>query len=203
MMPMGRSRLGVLGLLRRGGDGIEADVREEDDGAAGEHAGPTVGREGPVVGRVDEARARDDEGQDGQDLQDDHDVVGPGRLPNATHEDHGEGHDDQERRDVEAEVPARGEPRAGGGQVGREHPLRRQGDAEEVEHVDDVLGEADSHRHVADRVLQDEVPADDPGHQLAHRGVRVRVGAAGDGDHRSELGVAEGREGADHGHQDE
>ena len=194
---------GVPGLLRRGGDGVEADVGEEDDGPAREHPRPAVGREGPVVARVDEAHAGHDEGQDGHDLQDDHHVVRLGRLPDAPHQDHGERHDDQEGREVEAEVPARRESRGGGRQVGRKHPLRGQGEAEEVEQVDQVLGEPDSNRHVADRVLQDEVPADDPGHQLAHGGVGVRVGAARDGDHGGQLRVAEGREGADHGHQHE
>ena len=44
---------------------------------------------------------------------------------------------------------------------------------------------------VADRVLEDQVPADDPGHELAEGRVGVRVGAAGDRDHGRELGVAE------------
>ena len=45
-------------------------------------------------------------------------------------------------------------------------------------------------------VLEDQVPADDPGDQLAHRRVRVGVGAARDRDHRRHLGVAEAGEGA-------
>ena len=66
-----------------------------------------------------------------------------------------------------------------------------------------VRGEADADGHVADGVFEDEVPADDPGDQLAHGGVGVGVGAAGDGDHRGQLGVAEAGEGADDGDQDE
>ena len=69
--------------------------------------------------------------------------------------------------------------------------------AEPVEHVDQVRGEAHAHRHVADGVFQDQVPADDPGDQLAHGGVGVGVGAAGDGDHRRQLGVAQRGERAD------
>ena len=72
---------------------------------------------------------------------------------------------------------------------------------EPIEHVDQVRGESHAHRHVADGVLQDEVPADDPGDQFAHGGVGVGVGAAGDGDHRSQLGVTQPGEGADDGDQ--
>jgi hypothetical protein len=42
-----------------------------------------------------------------------------------------------------------------------------------------------------DRVLEDEVPSDDPCEQLAEGRVRVRVGAAGDRHHGRELGIAE------------
>ena len=67
-MPKGRSRCGLLALFGGGGDGIESDVGEEDDGAAGEHAGPAVGHEGMPVARLDEAGAGEDEHQDGDDL---------------------------------------------------------------------------------------------------------------------------------------
>ncbi len=61
MMPMGTVALRVVALFAGGGDGVEADVGEEDDGAAGEDAGPAVGREGRVVRWVDEAQADEDE----------------------------------------------------------------------------------------------------------------------------------------------
>src|SRR5262249_39225466 len=53
-------------------------------------------------------------------------------------------------------------------------------------------------RHGTDRkrVFEHEIPADEPGHELPERCVRIGVGAAGHGDHRSQLGVAERREGA-------
>jgi len=73
--------------------------------------------------------------------------------------------------------------------------------AEPVEHVHQVGGESDAHRHVADGVFQYQVPADDPRDQLAHGGVGVGVGAAGDGNHRGKLGVAQRCEAADHRHQ--
>ena len=59
-----------------------------------------------------------------------------------------------------------------------------------------VLAPRDRHCRRADRVLQHEVPADDPRHQLAHRRVGVGVCAAGDGNHRRELGVTQPGKGA-------
>ena len=59
----------------------------------------------------------------------------------------------------------------------------------------------DAHAHVAEGVLENEVPADDPRDQFAHGGVGVGVGRAGDGNHRRELGIAEAGERADDGDQ--
>jgi len=39
----------------------------------------------------------------------------------------------------------------------------RAGERRTVEEVDDVSGEADADAHVGEGVLEDEVPADDPG----------------------------------------
>ena len=58
----------------------------------------------------------------------------------------------------------------------------------------EVARPADRHADVADRVLDDQVPADDPRHQLAERRVGVGVRRARDRHHRRELGVAERRE---------
>ena len=44
------------------------------------------------------------------------------------------------------------------------------------------------------RRIENEIPADDPGEQLAERRVGVGIGGARDGDHRRELGVAQRRE---------
>ena len=79
---------------------------------------------------------------------------------------------------------------------------RRDG-SEPVEQVDDVGGESDADGHVGDGVFEDEVPADDPRDEFAHRGVGVGVGGAGDGDHGGEFGIAEAGEAADDGDQDQ
>ena len=64
-------------------------------------------------------------------------------------------------------------------------------------------GESYGDAHVGEGVFEDEVPADDPGDELAEGGVGVSVGGAGDGDHAGELGVTEAGEAADQGDEDE
>ena len=58
----------------------------------------------PVL-RFDEVSCRDDEGENGDDLDQDEDVVSARRLANAANENDGEHHHNEKSRDVEAEVP--------------------------------------------------------------------------------------------------
>ena len=102
----GQVALRVLALLGCGGDRVEADVGEEDDGAAGQHPGPAVWHERVPVVRLDEAGAGEDEDQDGGDLDQHQHVVRASRLADAAHQDDGQQHDDQEGRDVKTEMPA-------------------------------------------------------------------------------------------------
>ena len=138
-----------------------------------------------------------DKGQDCGDFDQHHDVVGAGGLADAEHQDDGEETDyDDEGGDIEAGVPAGGVDVFAGQvlqaqrQVGGGEPFGVEVDAEPVEQVDEVRGEADGDAHVGKGVLEDEVPADDPGDELAQHGVGVGVGGAGDGDHAGELSVA-------------
>ena len=55
----------------------------------------------------------------------------------------------------------------------------------------EIVAPRDRHGDVADRVLEDQIPADDPRDQLAERRVRVGVGASRLRDHRRELRVAQ------------
>ena len=87
------------------------------------------------------------------------------------------------------------------GQVCGRDPAQRGMPAKPAERGDHVRGETYAHRHVADRVLQDEVPANDPRDQLAHGGVGIGVSAAGNWNHGRQLGVAKPGKGADDGHQ--
>jgi len=98
--------LGVLALFGGGGDGVETDVGEEDDGASGEDSGDAVGDEGVVVAGMDEGEAEEDEGEDGGDFDHHHDVVGAGGLADPDDEDGGEDTDDEEGGNIEAAVPA-------------------------------------------------------------------------------------------------
>ena len=54
-----------------------------------------------------------------------------------------------------------------------------------------LRGEPDADGHIADRVFENEVPAYDPGDELAHGGIRVCVRAARDGDHGGQFGVGQ------------
>lgn len=102
----GQIALRVAALFGGGGDGVEADVGEKDDGTAGENSRPAVGHEGMPVRGMNEADDGEDEDEDGDELERDHHVVGGSRLADAADEDDGEDHDDEEGGDIEAEMPA-------------------------------------------------------------------------------------------------
>jgi len=205
----GEVALRIFTLFGGGGDGVKTDVGEEDDGAAGEDAGPSVGGEGVVVAGMDELRAGENEDEDGPDFEQDHDVVGAGGFLDAVDEDDGDDKDDDEGGDVEAEMPSglienfAGKIGESAGEIGRRDPFEGRMDAKPVHEVDGVLGKADGYGHVREGVFEDEAPSVDPGDELAERGVGVGIGGAGDGDHGGQLGVAEASAGADDGDEDE
>ncbi len=74
----GKITLRAIALLGGGGDGVEPNIGEEDDGAAGKNAGESIGHEGMPVVRLDEAGRGKDEDKDGGDFNEDEDVVGAG-----------------------------------------------------------------------------------------------------------------------------
>ncbi len=78
----------------------------------------------------------------------------------------------------------------GGGQFGR-HMY-----AEPLHDAIEVAGPADGDRCRASGIFQNEIPADDPGENLAERHIGVGVGAPRDGNERRKFGVAERDEGA-------
>src|SRR6266478_6015606 len=65
----------------------------------------------------------------------------------------------------------------------RTGPLVGQIDAESRKLSLGVSAEADRDRNIAHDVFKNQIPTDDPGENLAQRGVRIRVGAARDRDH--------------------
>ncbi len=181
----------------------------------------------PVRGLHEEGADPDEEEQR-EDLQDDDDVVEASRLLHPPHEKPRDGGGDEHREEVEddghaeecrvlevglvgdralraqrARAPLRGEPcgedrrAVVGGHPGRDLETQTQ------EQLAEVGGPGDRDGDVADRVLQDQVPADDPGHRLAQGGVAVRVGGAGDRHQARELRVAQRAEAAgDRGEED-
>ena len=108
---------------------------------------------------------------------------------------------DEKGRNVEAEVPAglvdhscRPDPASRRASKRARSNMVSGMKAEPVEQIDNMGGKTHADRHVRAGVLQDQVPADDPGDELAQSGVGVSVGRAGDGNHRGQLGIAEARQ---------
>ena len=184
-------------------------------------------RVGPVV-RLDQEDADRDEEQDDPDLEQDHRVVRVSRLLDADDENDRDQRDDGDRRQVDDERdaadvrrrrPGRREilrrrvERAGAGRrdrrecVVRGSVVRRQPggqvEPEMIEQLAEISRPSDRDADVADGVLDDQVPADDPGDELADRRIRVGVRRAGDRHHRRELGVAQRGESAGDRREDE
>jgi hypothetical protein len=179
----------VFHLLARGRYGVEADVGEEDERGSGDRAREPLGEEGRVVGRADRGHPQHDEERQNGDLDQDHDGVRASALLHAQHEHRGDGEHEEHGRHVhDAALLAR----RGYG--------RRQLRAEHLAH-EHVQVAAPPHRDGGHRdgVLEDQVPADDPRHELAERGVAVGAHR----DHRGELRKGQGRERAGEPCEDE
>ena len=69
-------------------------------------------------------------------------------------------------------------------------------DSEVGQQLAEVARPADGHADIADRVLDNQVPADDPGDEFAQGSVGVGIGRTRDRHHRGELGVAQRGESA-------
>ena len=67
---------------------------------------------------------------------------------------------------------------------------------EDLHQLNEVIGPPGAHRAGAHRVLQRQIPADNPGNQLTQRGIRIGVSGTGQRNHRGELGITQSREGA-------
>jgi len=71
------------------------------------------------------------------------------------------------------------------------------GRADHPEQASSVGRPADGDGRADQGVFEDQAPADEPGHRLAHGDITVGIGAARGGDHGRKLGVAQRRAGAD------
>ena len=145
-------------------------------------------RERRVVARLEVEDAHDHEEREDGELQADHHRVRPRALLDAVGEHDADGEHEHDGGEVDRAAVA-----------GRPGDRVRQVDAEQrAEQVLDVPAPADGDGRDGHPVLEDEVPADDPGDELAQRRVAVRVGASGDRDGGGELRVAQRREDAGH-----
>src|SRR2546430_16940818 len=110
---------------------------------------------------MNKSRREGDEGEDSDDFDHHHEVVGVGGFFYAADENYGEKHDDDEGGPVEAEVPARAvdhvalQIRKAAGEIGGRDPFGGGMQAEPVEEVDQMGGEPDADGHGAYRGIQD------------------------------------------------
>src|SRR5438094_136021 len=170
--------LRVLGFLRRGGDGVETDVREKHDRGALMDPAKPVGSERVVVSGTEVREPGDDEQPQYEQLDRHHDVIGRGTLAYAEHEQPRDERDDHEGRQVHQDRYAQdvwsGLQQAVHAGIGRQERRTvpgnepgRQVNVEAAEQRREVITPRDGDGHVADRVLENEVPTDDPRDQLS------------------------------------
>ena len=159
----GHVALRIAGLFRRGRDGIEADVGEEDrsrgagDAHAGDLAEEAIGRERrEVVGLHDRHRQRDEQ-QQSRNLDGRQDCVDGCALARA--DDQQTGHQQADRCGWQIDQAAEaGTARERVGNVDAERSFQQ---------PDEIVRPA--HRHCArcDGVLENQCPAHHPGNELA------------------------------------
>lgn len=125
------------------------------------------------VRRVDEQCSRSNHDQDDGDLDHDNDGVHGGRFAHADDEEQRDGEGDHDRRNIE---DSRDRIAAGDRDdaARRSADRRRKAEAELLEQGDEIAGPADRHRRGAERILEDQIPADHPGNELTE--CRVGVG---------------------------
>ena len=63
-----------------------------------------------------------------------------------------------------------------------------------AEEPDEITRPTNRHRHVANGVFENEVPADNPGDDFTERRVGISVGGTGHRNHRRQLGITKRRE---------
>ena len=127
---------------------------------------------------------------DGANLYQHHDVVGPRRFANAPHQKHSQNENDEKRRDVEVSArPVATRP-------DRRRPVIWYMESKRGELCFQISPKTDRHSHIADRIFQNQVPANDPRDQFTQSRVRIRIRAPSNRDHRSQFGIAQTGEAA-------
>ena len=164
----------------RRADRVEAQEGEKDDGRSAQDAGEAeltklarvLGDVGRVVLHLDVFPAQDDEDQDNRHLQENDDPVEDGAALRAPDEEEAHQDDNDEGRDVDdAAVPG-----TGGQGMGQMDP-------EALEEDNEIAAPADADRRGGHAIFQYQVPADDPGDELAHGRVGIGVGTSRHRDH--------------------
>ena len=109
-------------------------------------------------------------------------------------------HNDGQRggRVIAERRSALGDDGRGGGVIAHQpkRESKMQPERQIAEQLHEITRPAYRHGHVADRIFQNQIPADDPGDDLAQRRVGISVGRSGNRDHRGQLAVTERRESA-------
>ena len=197
----------ILCFLRRGRDGVEADVGEKDNGSTAHHARETQGHERMPVRRINHKRTKRDEEHDDSYLHDYDRRVRGRAFPNPVDQqdryendnqecrqiyDKGMAHDGGEcgRREIAQGVAAVGEE-IGSGLVIGHGPKRKLEPEQAPAKLYKIARPAHSDGHIPDRVFKDQIPANDPGDDLPQSSVRVGVGGTGDRNHRCQFRVTE------------
>src|SRR5262249_9915035 len=199
--------LRVPGFLRGCRHSVKPDKGEEDNGGAAQNSAHTGWNERMPIGRMNHERAKRDHEHDDGKFDDDYGGIGPRALANSINQEHSDGRNDCQRRKIQCERKASDRGDCCGRIIRerfaalRDDVLRgvvivyrpngefetKRTSAERAE----ITGPTNRHRHVADGVLENEVPADYPGDQFTERGVGISVSRARDRNHRSELGITE------------
>ena len=112
------------------------------------------------VGRVHQHTAYNQKDEDGADFDGHHDVVRTGGLPDSAHQQHSQDEHHQKSGDVEISTG----PLPGGPDRGR--PSIRNSKAKLRQLIFQIAAETDRYRNVADGILQNQIPANDPGKNL-------------------------------------
>ena len=220
IIPIGKSRLRVFRFFGRGRDGIEADEGEKDNRGAAHHAAKTSRHKRVPVCRIDHEGAKGDNENHDRELDDDDGRVGGRALANAVNQEHRDRHDDEKRGQVKGDRmahddgqrggriiaqrrPALGDDGAGGGVIA--HQPKRKLEVQPEGRLPRSCTKYPTTRRPPPCCrprTQDQIPANDPGDDLAQSRVGVSVGRAGNRDHRRQLAVTERRETAGDGRDD-
>src|SRR4030043_726814 len=202
----GDCALGIAGFLGGRGDRVEPDVGEENEGGSGHDPLPAERSERVEVGEIDMGNAQKDKQQDHGDLDSDDDVVELAAFPDPDVEDPADAHGDEDRGQVDHAAGKNNFARRGRRQ-GRQDQGLGQFQSHLLEQREERGRPSGGDGAGRDQVLEHQVPADDPGDDLAEGHIGVGVSAPGDWEHAGQLGVGEGAKGAgdggdDEGHQD-